>query len=157
MKTYSKPEFYVTEFQSNSHVAGCALNIVSGTNTVKIYCAITSYVTVFTEALSCAYKIGAFTSTSAATSFFSNLFQWGSDLAEGSATNVTTTSSWTDAQRETANSEINNGTTLLEGTIDLGGYSSNNNNGGHGHGGTTVHAGYALDYLNGFEEGKALS
>lgn len=40
---------------------------------------------------------------------------------------------------------------LLEGTVDLGGYSTG------GHGGSRVHAGYALDYLNGFKEGKALS
>ncbi|MGN0773744.1 MAG: hypothetical protein ACI4MP_08165 [Candidatus Ventricola sp.] len=148
MKAYNKPEFYVTEFVPNAYVAGCDLNIVSGTNTVKIYCVKTSYVTVFTSTLDCAYQRDAFTSTSAAKSFFSQLFQWGDGVAEGgNVTNNTTSLGWTQDQKNTANSEINNGRTLLTGTEDLGGYGNN----------SKVHAGYALDYLNGFKEGKALS
>lgn len=154
MKAYNKPEFYVTEFQSNAYVAGCDLNIVSGTDTVKIYCAKQSYVTVFTSTLGCAYKRSAFTSTSAAESFFSKLFQWGDSIAEGgNVTNNTTSLGWTDEQKKTANAEIDNGRTVFDDTIDLQGYGSSN----QGHGGSRVHAGYALDYLNGFEEGKALS
>lgn len=148
MKAYNKPEFYVTEFVPNAYVAGCDLNIVSGTDTVKIYCVKTSYVTVFTSSLSCAYQRDAFTSTSAAESFFSKLFQWGDGVAEGgNVTNNTTSLGWNDTQKQTANQEISNGTTLLPDTVDLGGYGNK----------SKVHAGYALDYLNGFEEGKALS
>ncbi len=147
---YEKPAMYCEEFAANSFVAGCDLNIVSGTDTVKIYCAKTSYVTVFTSAISCAYQREPFTSTSAAKSFFSNLFQWGDDIAEGgSVTNNTTSLGWTQAQKDAANAEINNGTPINGGTVDLGGYRDGRNG--------KVHAGYALDYLNGFQEGKALS
>ena len=149
MKAYNKPEFYVTEFQSNAYVAGCDLNIVSGTDTVKIYCGKTSYTTIFTSSISCAYNLNPFTSIGAAESFFSKLFQWGDKIAEGgNVTNNTTSLGWTDEQRKNANAEINNGQSVFEGTYDLGGYD-------YGH--SRVHAGYALDYLNGFEEGKALS
>lgn len=154
MKAYNKPEFYVTEFQSNAYVAGCDLNIVSGTDTVKVYCSKTSYTTIFTSSISCAYNINPFTSNGAAESFFSKLFQWGDGIAErGSVTNNTTSLGWTDTQKQAAEREINNGKSLYyEDTYDLGGYTS----GDHG-GSSRTHAGYALDYLNGFEEGKALS
>lgn len=104
----------------------------------------------FTDSLGCAYKTNPFTSTSEAESFFSHLFQWGDKIAEGgNVTNNTTSLGWTNAQKKKANREINNGQWLrYSDTFDLGGYS--------GYGGR-VHAGYALDYLNGFEEGKALS
>ena len=148
---YMKPDFQTVEFNAQQAVAGCDLNIVSGTNTVQVYCAQTSYVTVFTDRLGCAYKRDPFTSTSEAESFFSHLFQWGEKIAEGgNVTNNTTTKDWTVDQKIKANWEIYNGRTTLEGTVDLGGYGR----GGHG---SRVHAGYALDYLNGFEEGKALS
>lgn len=147
---YMKPDFQTVEFNAQQAVAGCDLNIVSGKDTVKIYCAKTSYVTVFTDSLGCAYKTNPFTSTSEAESFFSHLFQWGDKIAEGgNVTNNTTSLGWTNAQKKKANREINNGQWLrYSDTFDLGGYS--------GYGGR-VHAGYALDYLNGFEEGKALS
>lgn len=148
---YERPVMYCEEFVANSFVAGCDLNIVSGTDTVKIYCAKTSYVTVFTDKIGCTYQRAAFTSTSEAKDFFSQLFQWGDGIAEGgNVTNNTTSLGWTTAQQKAANAEINNGTTLNAGTVDIGGYGS----GGHG---SRVHAGYALDYLNGFKEGKALS
>lgn len=151
-RVYEKPLMHCEEFVPNQFIAGCDLNIVSGTDTVKIYCAKTSYVTVFTSTISCAYQRAAFTSKSEAINYFSQLFQWGDDMAEGgSVTNNTTSFGWTDAQRNAANEEINNGQRLNSGTVNLGGYSSG------GHGGSRVHAGYALDYLNGFEEGKALS
>ena len=150
-RVYEKPLMHCEEFVPNQFIAGCDLNIVSGTNTVKIYCSKTSYVTVFTSTISCTVKHDPFTSTSAAESFFSQLFQWGDGIAEGgSVTNNTTSLGWTDAQKKAAENEINNGTPIYSGTVDLGGYG----NGGHG---SKVHAGYALDYLNGFEEGKALS
>ena len=155
-KVYESPMMHCEEFVPNQFIAGCDLNIVSGTNTVKIYCSRTSYVTVFTSAINCAFKHAPFTSTSAAESYFSKLFQWGDGIAEGgSVTNNTTSLGWTNAQKSAAEAEINNGTPLNNGTEDLGGYRSNTS-GGHG-GGSKVHAGYALDYLNGFEEGKALS
>lgn len=148
---YMKPDFQTVEFNAQQAVAGCDLNIVSGTNTVQVYCAQTSYVTVFTDSLGCAYKTNPFTSTSEAESFFSHLFQWGDGIAENTWTNITTTAKWTDEQKRKANKEINNGQKLLYSeTFDLGGYGR----GGHG---SRVHAGYALDYLNDFEEGKALS
>ncbi|MGN1168261.1 MAG: hypothetical protein ACI4S2_17745 [Lachnospiraceae bacterium] len=147
-KVYEKPLMHSEEFVPNAFIAGCDLNIVSGTDTVKIYCAKTSYVTVFTSTLGCAYKHDPFTSTAEAEKFFGGLFQWGDGIAEGgNVTNNTTSLGWTDEQKRTANSEINNQRTLLSGTTDLGGYSN----------GSKVHAGYALDYINGFEEGKALS
>lgn len=146
-RVYEKPLMHCEEFVPNQFIAGCDLNIVSGTDTVKIYCAKTSYVTVFTSTIGCAYKHAAFTSTSEAKTFFSQLFQWGDNVAEGgNVTNNTTSLGWTDAQKKAANAEINNGQKLNSGTVSLGGYS-----------GGRVHAGYALDYLNGFEEGKALS
>lgn len=148
---YMKPDFQTVEFNAQQAVAGCDLNIVSGTNTVQVYCAQTSYVTVFTDSLGCAYKRDPFTSTADAKSFFSHLFQWGDGIAEGGyVNNYTTTKDWSYAQKVAANWEIYNGRDTLKGTFDLGGYGS----GGHG---STVHAGYASDYLNGFEEGKALS
>ncbi|MCF2667980.1 hypothetical protein [Faecalicatena contorta] len=150
-KRYGKPLMHCEEFVPNQFIAGCDLNIVSGTDTVKIYCAKTSYVTVFTSAIGCAYQRAAFTSTSEAEKFFSQLFQWGDGVAEGgNVTNNTTSLGWTSTQKNAANAEIDNGRPLYSGTVDLGGYSSS----GHG---SRVHAGYALDYLNGFEEGKALS
>lgn len=147
-KVYESPMMHCEEFVPNQFIAGCDLNIVSGTDTVKIYCAKTSYVTVFTSAISCAVKHDPFTSSSAAESYFSQLFQWGDKIAEGgNVTNNTTSLGWTEAQKQAANDEIDNQRTLKSGTVDLGGYSNKGR----------VHAGYALDYLNGFEEGKALS
>lgn len=152
-KTYMKPRIHVEEFTPNQFIAGCDLNIVSGTNTVKIYCAKQSFVTVFTNAIGCKIIHAPFTSTQEAKDYFSHLFQWGDGIAEGTdVTNNTTHLGWTQQQKNTANQEINNGQQkLLNGTIDLGGYTSS----GWGHGKT--HAGYALDFLNGFKEGKALS
>lgn len=51
---YMKPDFQTVEFNAQQAVAGCDLNIVSGKDTVKIYCVQTSYVTVFTDSLGCA-------------------------------------------------------------------------------------------------------
>lgn len=157
-KAYMKPRIHVEEFTPNQFIAGCDLNIVSGTNTVKIYCAQQSYVTVFTDSVGCKIIHAPFTSTQEAKDYFSHLFQWGDGIAEGgSVTNNTTHLGWTQAQKDTARKEINNGQkTLLSGTIDLGGYGSSSG-WGHGDGGNRTHAGYALDFLNGFEEGKALS
>ena len=148
MKEYVKPMLYSEEFTANQFIAGCALNIVSGTDTVRIYCAQTSYVTVFTNEIGCSVIHDPFTSTSEAESYFSHLFQWGDNIAEGgNITNNTTHLGWSNAQRSAARAEINNGQEISSGTLDLGGYSNR----------SRVHAGYALDYLNGFEEGSAIS
>lgn len=147
-RVYTSPAFVVEQFEANQCIAGCDWSIVSGTDAVKIYCAKTSYVTVFTSSNGdCTYKRNAFTSTSDATSFFSQLFQWGSDVAEVTEGNAKYTSQWTGTQRDKANAEINNGFALkYSDTIKIG----KNNSG-------VTHAGYALDYLNGSTEGKALS
>lgn len=148
MKEYVKPMLYSEEFTANQFIAGCALNIVSGTDTVRIYCAQTSYVTVFTNEIGCSVIHAPFTSTSEAQSYFSHLFQWGNNIAEGgNITNNTTHLGWSNAQKSAARAEINNGQEISSGTLDLGGYSKR----------SRVHAGYALDYLNDFEEGSAIS
>lgn len=145
-RKYEKPLMHSEEFMPNQFIAGCALNIVSGDDTVKVYCAKTSYITVFTSKIACTYQREAFTSTAEAETFFGKLFQWGSVAEGGNVNNYTTTKGWTDEQRSKAEKEINNGwENTLSGTIVVGSR------------GDKVHAGYALDYLNGFEEGKAIS
>lgn len=143
---YEKPLMHSEEFMPNQFIAGCALNIVSGTDTVKVYCAKQSYITVFTAESSCTYQREPFTSNSDAETFFGSLFQWGDGIAEGkNVNNNTTTNGWTTQQRTKAEQEINNGWSTLPGTIKVGEQDGR------------VHAGYCLDYLNGFAEGKALS
>lgn len=147
-KRYEKPLMHSEAFMPNQFIAGCALNIVSGTDTVKVYCAKTSYITVFTAENSCTYQRAPFTSSSEAETFFGSLFQWGDGVAEGGYVNNNTTSlGWEKSQKEQAQKEIDNGWKTLPGTIKVG----NQDGGGR------VHAGYCLDYLNGFQEGKALS
>lgn len=90
-KNYQKPMIHCETFVPNYFIAGCALNIVSGTNTVKIYCAQQSYVTVFTSAINCSVQHNAFTSATEAENYFSNLFQWGDLIAEGGNTTNNTT------------------------------------------------------------------
>ena len=146
-RRYERPVIAVEKFVPNQCIAGCDWSIVSGTDAVKVYCAKTSYTTVFTNTNNdCHYKHNAFTSTSEATTFFSNLFQWGSDVQE--ATNGSNyTGNWGDDRKERAENEIKNGFSLrYSDTIKIG----NNNSG-------VTHAGYALDFLNGTGEGKALS
>lgn len=145
-KDYIKPMLHSEEFTPNQYIAGCMLNIVSGKEAVKVYCAQKSYITVFTAAASCTYQREAFTSTTEAENFFGSLFEWDDSVAEGGqVSNNLTTKDWTNEQKSTAQKEIDNKWTTLQGTIHVGGYFGR------------THAGYALDYLNGFEEGKAIS
>lgn len=144
-KDYIKPMLHSEGFTPNQYIAGCALSIV-GKDTVKVYCAEQSYITVFTSKIGCTYQKDKFESTADAEEFFSHLFEWDDTVAEGrNTTNNTTSLGWSNSQKSTAKKEIDNKWSMLQGTIHVGGYSGR------------THAGYALDYLNGFEEGKAIS